>query len=84
MMVLQGLDYWIWATANLKALGKADFGVESPGVELDFLVVRNGGKMLSPYSASQSRALDSEVVHQFWEISEWGPGVIPIIEPLGL
>ncbi len=57
MMVLQGLDYWIWATANMKSLSAHDFHVDHPsGVEVDFLVEKKGKeKVLGPYSGPQSR-----------------------------
>lgn len=85
MVVLQGLDYWIWATANLESLSAHDFATSGPysGVEVDFLVDRGRkGKLLGPYSRPQSRALSPEVTHQFWEISDWEGGGPPVIDPL--
>ena len=83
MMVLQGLDYWIWATANRDALS-AQFGLEDhPKVEVDFLVgEKHAGEWLGPYSEAQSRALAPEVVHRFWKISDWDHGATPDVKPL--
>jgi len=84
MMVLQGLDYWIWATANWDALAP-EFGLDDcPKVEVDFLISEKGtDEWLGPYSEAQSNALAPEVIHRFWKISSWEQGTAPAIEPMG-
>ena len=59
MMVLQGLDYWIWATANSESLAKYfGLGEPSPEVVVDFLISEDRkGALLGPYSRAQSRSL---------------------------
>jgi len=83
MMVLQGLDYWIWATANRDGLA-TEFGLRNgvSAVEVDFLVDGGKGKLLGPYSKAQSLALADEVVHRFWEIRDWESGHEPAIDRL--
>jgi len=83
MMVLQGLDYWIWVTANRNALAEEFSLGDRPKVEVDFLVSEKGtDEWLGPYSGAQSRALAPEVVHRFWKISNWDHGTAPVIELL--
>ena len=84
MMVLQGLDYWIWATANWGELS-AQFRLDDqPKVEVDFLISqKHADEWLGPYSEAQSRALAPEVIHRFWKISDWDLGATAVILPLG-
>ena len=82
MMVLQGLDYWIWASANQDALAP-EFGRKKvTGIEVDFLIDEGKGSSLGPYSMAQSESLATEVVHRFWTISDWDTGGMPQINPL--
>jgi hypothetical protein len=82
MMVLQGLDYWIWVTANKEALA-AEFELQKvTGVEVDFLIDEGKGSSLGRYSKSQSNALEDEVIHRFWTIGGWENGRVPEINPL--
>ena len=84
MMVLQGLDYWIWATANWDALAEEFVLEDRPKVEVDFLVSEKGtDDVLGLYSEAEAKALATEVVHRFWKISNWEQGATPVIEPLG-
>jgi hypothetical protein len=82
MLVLQGLDYWIWVMANRAELARR-FGLptDEPQVAVDFVVSRTGhGKpAMGPYTASQSAALAGDVTHRFWEISGWEAGN-PVVE----
>ena len=83
MMVLQGLDYWIWAMANWDGL-VAQFGLGNhPKVEVDFVLSQKGtAKLPGPYTKAQSQALAPEVVHQFWEISNWDQEATPEVKLL--
>jgi hypothetical protein len=58
MLVLQGLDYWIWANAHRKSLAKV-FGLSgTPEVVVDFVVATSGTKpAVGPYTAVQAEAL---------------------------
>jgi hypothetical protein len=86
MVVLQGLDYWIWAMANRAELAQRfRLPVSEPQVAVDFVVSRTaGGKpAVGPYTASQSAALADDVSHTFWEISGWESGH-PVLRSLSL
>jgi len=81
MLVLQGLDYWIWAMANRDELSRM-FGSKSttPQISLDFVVSKKGNAgCLSPYAAAQSAALDPDVVRRFWEVTDWQGDVDPVL-----
>ncbi len=72
MLVLQGLDYHIWAMAHQKQLADY-FGVKSEmRFALDFVVsAKDGGKAIGRYTAAQAAALDGGIRWQFHEVSEW-------------
>ncbi len=75
MLVLQGLDYYIWANAHQKQLAD-HFGVKSEmQFALDFVVsAKDGGKAIGPYTAPQAAALDGGIRWQFHEVSDWLDG----------
>jgi hypothetical protein len=70
MLVLQGLDYWIWAQANAKLLAD-HFKVHAIRmVGVDYVVGAKDGKqdlaegkqpVLSPYAPAQLEGLDNEI-----------------------
>lgn len=70
LLVLQGLDYWIWAEAN-RALLTAHLGVaEDSPIQLDFVV--DG---LGVHAAAQAEALAGELPWRFRLVSDWFEGV---------
>jgi hypothetical protein len=72
MLVLQGLDYWIWAQAHRRELA-ALFGLPgTPEVVIDFVTADPGqGHMVGPYTASQAEALAGGISWQFHHVSDW-------------
>jgi hypothetical protein len=85
MLVLQGLDYWIWATANRAELARIlGLPTSAPEVVIDFVVseATSGGGPISPYSRNQAHSLSSTVGHRFLEISNWDGSSVPDIHPL--
>jgi hypothetical protein len=88
MLVLQGLDYWIWAMAHREELA-AHVGNElevtlakSPPIVLDFVVGEAKGAFVSPYTAAQAEALDGSIAWRFHAIEGW-EGENPAITSLG-
>jgi hypothetical protein len=77
MLVLQGLDYWCWATAHASALAhhvNEATGAAlsaSPRVSLDFVVAEKSGEIVSPYTASQLEALDGSIAWQVHRFDDW-------------
>ena len=69
MLALQGLDYWVWATAHLETLSER-FQTAVSKVVLDFVVAPKPGseKALSPYTAPVAAALDGGVPWRFWTV----------------
>lgn len=83
MLVLQGLDYWIWAMANRAELARRfRLPTETPPILIDFVVSKTaaGKPSIGPYTRAQSIALAAEVGHRFTEVSGWETGP-PIFTP---
>lgn len=73
MLVLQGLDYWLWTKAHLPELrshlhahGIVVSG--SPVVHVDYVVAPSPAGWLSPYTAAQLEALVGEIA---WRVHRW-------------
>ena len=90
MLVLQGLDYWIWAQANATLL--ADH-FEVPAIDhvvIDYVVGPDDGKhasaqqqaALSPYTPAQLEALAKEVDWQVHLCAGWSTST-PVMDSLG-
>jgi Restriction Endonuclease associating with ARP len=82
MLVLQGLDYWIWATAHAESLA-THFGVDAtPTVTVDYVVAEpTEGDVIGPYTAAQAEALAGSIPWRFHEVTDWH-GAEPIVTPL--
>ena len=64
----QGLDYWIWATANLDLLA-GHFEVPAlSGASIDFVFASPaaGGPVAGPYTPAQMEALSGEIPWRVW------------------
>lgn len=80
MLALQGLDYWIWATAHRDEL--IEHFVNDPGANLsadaavliDFVVAEKSGRTVSPYTAAQVEAFAGAIGWRFHTIGDWKPG----------
>lgn len=81
MLVLQGLDYWIWAQAHLDILAE-HFGLTgTPKVRLDLVVAEppDGTSAIGPYTAAQAEALTGQVSWRFHTVTGWTDGT-PLIQ----
>ena len=76
MLVLQGLDYWIWATANATRLQDSFDLSQAPEVVVDFVTAAptSGGAAIGPYTLKQAKRLAGEVKLSFWEVHDWQTG----------
>lgn len=82
-LVVQGLDYWIWASANLPAVAE-QLGLDGhPEVVIDYVVAEKGpGQgVVGQYSAGQAEALDRSISWRFTTVRDWMDGA-PRVEPL--
>jgi hypothetical protein len=81
MVALQGLDYWIWATANLGLLAE-HFEVPAPsGVSIDFVFAppATGGPVAGPYTPAQLEAVSGEVAWRVWTVPpDWESGTFTL------
>lgn len=73
MLVLQGLDYWIWIHAHVDAIRRDVLNVPSNApIELHFVVdVRKGRPHLSPYSPFHLQALSLDIPWHVTGIESW-------------
>jgi hypothetical protein len=79
MMPLQGLDYWIWATAN-KHLVEDAVGRPFTGIRLDFVIGRSPKKrpdaqILNTYAPAVLRLLNDDIAWEIHTIPELAPAV---------
>jgi len=77
MLVLQGLDYWIWASAHRSELAahltekfEADIDLEKPPV-IDFVIGAKDGQYQHPITASVVSALDGAIRWRFHTVDHW-------------
>jgi Restriction Endonuclease associating with ARP len=83
MLVLQGLDYWIWAMAHAESLA-AHFGLPgTPEVMIDYVVAEAtpGQAVAGPYTAAQAEALVGSIPWRFHEVTDWH-GPEPVVASL--
>ena len=77
-LVLQGLDYWLWANVNRDLLAK-EFDVPAiPDFHIDYVVADADGTLpnpvgtaLSPYTPAQLKTLAPQIPWQVTRISGW-------------
>jgi hypothetical protein len=79
MLVLQGLDYWIWAEANREAL-VAEMGAPIHSTVIDYVIGLPGGrryrqsdKLLSPYAEQHLGVMRGDIVRHVEVIEGWQP-----------
>jgi hypothetical protein len=84
-LIIQGLDYWIWTTANIKALGKQR-GIDlddTDQADLDFVIAEKspGRGLIGSYTSAQAEALAGSIRWRFTTVRDWRDGA-PIIDRL--
>lgn len=67
---LQGLDYWIWATAHRGELATTIGADPEKPVRIDYVVDSSVRPVVSPYTAAQVEALDGSIQWRFRAV-EW-------------
>jgi hypothetical protein len=83
MMPLQGLDYWIWATAN-KHLVENAMGRPFTGIRLDFVIGRSPKKrpdaqILNTYAPAALRSLEHDIAWEIHTIPKLAPAVRRVV-----
>lgn len=85
-LVVQGLDYWIWATANSAALAEALDLPADAGVDVDYVVAEKtpGHGLIGSYTSGQAEALQGAIRWRFTTIRNWAGGAKPDVQRLPL
>jgi hypothetical protein len=75
MLILQGLDYWIWANAHREQLRRFFRLTKIDAIVIDYVVAPKGTTkdLVSPYSAAQVEALAGQVSWRF-DATGWAEG----------
>lgn len=85
-LVVQGLDYWIWATANADVI--ADWLNLSPGagVDIEYVVAEKtpGYGVIGSYTSAQAEALHGAIRWRFTTIRDWKGSHTPDVSRLPL
>ncbi len=82
-LVLQGLDYWLWATAHAADLATALGASPEKPVQIDYVLDGGVHPIVSPYTAAQVEALDGSIPWRFRAV-RWEGYEDPIVDDLGL
>ena len=72
MLILQGLDYWLWCRANREHASAALGASLSRPPVIDFVVAPNkpGGEPISTYTAAQAEALHRDIDWRFTVVDD--------------
>jgi hypothetical protein len=81
-LVLQGLDYWLWATAHKAELATALGATPEKSVQIDFVLDGGVHPIVSPYTAAQVEALDGSIPWRFRAV-HWEGYEDPTVDDLG-
>ncbi|MDQ3177738.1 MAG: hypothetical protein M3Q72_09365 [Actinomycetota bacterium] len=85
-LVVQGLDYWIWANANRPALAeRLDLPADAE-IEIDYVVAEKtpGHGLIGSYTSGQAEALQGAIRWRFTEIRDWTGAGAPTVKRLPL
>ncbi|HEY0710241.1 MAG TPA: hypothetical protein VGG33_25745 [Polyangia bacterium] len=89
LMVLQGLDHWIWASANRAPLAQFLGVSDIAAIKLDFIVAEPNGnhpmphvRVLSPQVPAQLEALGPDIDWEIHRLSCWATST-PVLTAFG-
>ena len=85
-LVVQGLDYWIWAKANAEVLAEWLDLPPAAGIDIDYVVAEKtpGHGVIGSYTSGQAEALQGAIRWRFTTIRNWRSGGAPTVERLPL
>lgn len=85
-LVMQGLDYWIWATANAPDLAEwLDLPADA-GIDIEYVVAEKtpGHGVIGSYTSGQAEAIQGSIRWRFTTIRDWRGTHAPTVERLPL
>lgn len=85
-LVVQGLDYWIWANVNRAGLAELLELPADAGIEVDYVVAEktSGHGLVGSYTSGQAEALQGAIRWRFTTIRDWSGASAASIERLPL
>lgn len=85
-LVVQGLDYWIWANVNRTGLAELLDLPADAGIEIDYVVAEKtaGHGLVGSYTSGQAEALQGAIRWRFTTIRNWNGADAPVIDRLPL
>lgn len=85
-LVVQGLDYWIWATANAPDLAEwLDLPADA-GIDIEYVVAEKtpGHGVIGSYTSGQAEAIQGRIRWRFTTIRDWRGTHRPTVDRLPL
>ncbi len=85
-LVVQGLDYWIWATANSSDVAEwLDLPADS-GIDIEYVVAEKtpGHGVIGSYTSGQAEAIQGSIRWRFTTVRDWRETHPPTVERLPL
>ena len=78
-LVVQGLDYWIWATANAEVVADWLHLPSKAGVEIEYVVAEKtpGYGVIGSYTSGQAEALQGAIRWRFTTVRDWNGTAAP-------
>lgn len=85
-LVVQGLDYWIWATANAADVAEWLDLPTGAGIDIEYVVAEKtpGHGVIGSYTSGQAEAIQGSIRWRFTTVRNWRGDHAPAIERLAL
>jgi hypothetical protein len=85
-LVVQGLDYWIWASANTSDIAEWLELPADAGIDIEYVVAEKtpGYGVIGSYTSGQAEAIQGSIRWRFTTIRDWRGSHAPKIERLPL
>jgi hypothetical protein len=85
-LVVQGLDYWIWATANAPDVAEWLDLPPDAGIDIEYVAAEKtpGHGVVGSYTSGQAEAIQGSIRWRFTTIRDWHGSHAPAVERLPL
>ena len=85
-LVVQGLDYWIWATANAPDVAEWLDLPSDAGIDIEYVVAEKtpGHGVVGSYTSGQAEVIQGSIRWRFTTIRDWRGAHTPTVDRLPL